>query len=150
VRQARARASRPDRRTAKPRECAEELDVHSESQARLGDSASSTPLLLTIPEVADELRVDKRTVYRLLRSGELDLPVIHVGSSPRVRRLDLEQHLARLAADEEEAEGVNPGETGRRDDYCAGATSCGLLIQAGPGSGGGCGSWRTNRSGCAA
>jgi excisionase family DNA binding protein len=77
--------------------------VHSESQARLGDSASSTPLLLTIPEVADELRVDKRTVYRLLRSGELDLPVIHVGSSPRVRRLDLEQHLARLAADEEEA-----------------------------------------------
>ena len=43
--------------------------MHSESQARLGDSASSTPLLLTIPEVADELRVDKRTVYRLLRSA---------------------------------------------------------------------------------
>jgi hypothetical protein len=42
-------------------------------------------------------------VYRLLRSGELDLPVIRVGSSPRVRRLDLEQHLARPAADEEEA-----------------------------------------------
>ena len=60
-------------------------------------------MLLTIPEVADELRVDKRTVYRLLRSGELDLPVTRVGSSPRVRRLDLEQHLARLAADEEEA-----------------------------------------------
>ena len=77
--------------------------MHCETQARLSESASSTPLLLTIPEVADELRVDKRTVYRLLRSGELDLPVIRVGSSPRVRRLDLEQHLARLAADEEEA-----------------------------------------------
>ena len=52
--------------------------MYSESQARLSESASSTPLLLTIPEVADELRVDKRTVYRLLRSGELDLPVIRV------------------------------------------------------------------------
>jgi excisionase family DNA binding protein len=80
--------------------------VQSESQARLSESVSSTPLLLTIPEVADELRVDKRTVYRLLRSGELDLPVIRVGSSPRVRRLDLEQHLARLAADEKEAVAV--------------------------------------------
>ena len=77
--------------------------MHSERQARLTESASSTPLLLTIPEVADELRIDKRTVYRLLRSGQLDLTVIRVGSSPRVRRLDLEQHLARLAADEEEA-----------------------------------------------
>jgi excisionase family DNA binding protein len=77
--------------------------VRSESQAPLSESAYPTPLLLTIPEVADELPVDKRTVYRLLRSGELDLPVIRVGSSPRVRRLDLEQHLARLAADEEGA-----------------------------------------------
>ena len=93
---------RPDAATAKQRNSGEELDVHSESQARRSEPASSTPLLLTIPEVADELRVDKRTVYRLLRSGELDLPVIRVGSSPRVRRLDLEQHLARLAADEEE------------------------------------------------
>ncbi len=36
------------------------------------------------------------------------------------------------------------------DNYCAGMTSVGLLIQAGPGSGGGTGAWRTKRSGCAA
>ncbi len=38
------------------------------------------------------------------------------------------------------AEAVNLGETGRRQDYCAGGTSGGLLIQAGPGKGGGRGS----------
>ena len=53
--------------------------------------------------LAQRFQLPVRTVYRLLRSGELDLPVIRVDSSPRVRRLDLEQHLARLAADEEEA-----------------------------------------------
>ena len=62
----------------------------------------STALLLTISEVAAELRVDKRTVYRLLRSGELTVPVIRVGSSPRVRRVDLEANLERLAADQED------------------------------------------------
>jgi hypothetical protein len=45
------------------------------------------------------------------------------------------------------AEPVNPDETGRRDNYCAGETSMGLLIQAGPGNGGGTGAWRTKRSG---
>ncbi|HLZ27265.1 MAG TPA: hypothetical protein VKV73_08075, partial [Chloroflexota bacterium] len=47
------------------------------------------------------------------------------------------------------AEPVNPGETGRRTNYRVDGTSSGLLIQAGPGSGGGSGSWRTKRSGCA-
>jgi excisionase family DNA binding protein len=56
-------------------------------------------LLLTIPEVAAELRLDKRTVYRLLRSGQLPLQVIHIGASPRVRRRDLETYLEHLAAD---------------------------------------------------
>jgi Transposase, Mutator family len=37
------------------------------------------------------------------------------------------------------AEAVNPGETGRGDNYCTGVTSAGLLIQAGPGSDGGTG-----------
>jgi excisionase family DNA binding protein len=63
---------------------------------------ASPAMLLTISEVAAELRVDKRTVYRLLRSGELAIAVIRVGSSPRVRRVDLEAHLARLAADQDE------------------------------------------------
>jgi SpoVK/Ycf46/Vps4 family AAA+-type ATPase len=48
------------------------------------------------------------------------------------------------------SEPVNLGETGRRANYSVSNTSCGLLIQAGPGSGGGKGSWRTKRSGCAA
>lgn len=56
-------------------------------------------LLLTIPELANELRVDKRTVYRLMRSGKLPLQIIHVGQSPRVRRVDLEAYLDRLATD---------------------------------------------------
>jgi excisionase family DNA binding protein len=56
-------------------------------------------LLLTIPEVAAELRLDKRSVYRLLRSGQLPLQVIRIGASPRVRRRDLETYLERLATD---------------------------------------------------
>jgi hypothetical protein len=38
------------------------------------------------------------------------------------------------------AEPVNPSETGWRGNYCVGETSMGLLIQAGPGRGGGTGS----------
>jgi hypothetical protein len=49
-----------------------------------------------------------------------------------------------------EAEAVNPFETGRRGNYCAGGTSAGLLIQAGTGKCGGRGTWRTKRSGWAA
>ena len=45
---------------------------------------------------------------------------------------------------------VNTGETNRPSNYWVGVTSVGRLIQAGPGRGGGSGSWRTNRSGCAA
>jgi hypothetical protein len=48
------------------------------------------------------------------------------------------------------SEPVNPGETGRLDNYCAGVTSTGLLIQAGPGNCGGTGAWRTKRSGWSA
>ena len=47
------------------------------------------------------------------------------------------------------AEAVNTGETDPVTSYCAGDTSVGQLIQAGPGSSGGSGSWRTKRSGCA-
>jgi hypothetical protein len=48
------------------------------------------------------------------------------------------------------AEAVNTGETDRLANYWVGMTSVGRLIQAGPGRGGGSGSWRTKRSGCAA
>ncbi len=46
-----------------------------------------------------------------------------------------------------DAEAVNTGEPERLGNYCAGCMSVGLLIQAGPGRGGGRGSWRTKRSG---
>jgi excisionase family DNA binding protein len=55
-------------------------------------------------ELADQLRVDKRTVYRLLRSGKLPLQIVHIGESPRVRRVDLEQYLERLALDAADAD----------------------------------------------
>jgi excisionase family DNA binding protein len=63
-------------------------------------------LLLTIPELAAELRVDKRTVYRLLKAGELPLQVLRIGQSPRVRRVDVERYLAQLTerAEAESAE----------------------------------------------
>jgi excisionase family DNA binding protein len=56
-------------------------------------------LALTIAEVGQALGVDRGTVYRLLRSGELDVPVIHIGGSSRVRTVDLEAYLERLAAE---------------------------------------------------
>jgi excisionase family DNA binding protein len=56
-------------------------------------------LLLTIPELAEELRVDRRTVYRLLKAGDLPLQVLRIGQGSRVRRSDLEQYLEQLATD---------------------------------------------------
>lgn len=42
------------------------------------------PLLLTIPQVAEVLQVADRTVYRMIRSGELQ--AVKVGGSWRVPR----------------------------------------------------------------
>jgi excisionase family DNA binding protein len=71
----------------------------AESAKPIETPIGAAKLLLTIPEVADELRIDKRTVYRLMRSGELPLQIIHIGQSPRVRRADLEGYLERLVTD---------------------------------------------------
>ena len=60
----------------------------------------SGPLLLTLPEVAAHLRIDRATVYRLLQRGDLPIPVLRLGRSPRVRVADLEQYLAEMADDE--------------------------------------------------
>jgi excisionase family DNA binding protein len=81
--------------------------MSSRTKADRVDRTTEDPvgaLLLTIPEVAAELRLDKRSVYRLLRSGQLPLPIIHIGASPRVRRRDLEAYLERLATDFADAE----------------------------------------------
>jgi excisionase family DNA binding protein len=52
-------------------------------------------LLLTIPEVADQLRVSTRTVYRLISVGRI--PVVAIGHRRMVRRTDLESYVERLA-----------------------------------------------------
>ena len=49
------------------------------------------PLLLTVREVADAMRVSTMTVYRLIRSGAL--PAIRVGKHFRIRRTDLDHYL---------------------------------------------------------
>jgi len=57
------------------------------------------PLLLTLPELAAHLRVDRATVYRLLQRHELPIPILRLGRSPRVRATDVQRFLAELAAD---------------------------------------------------
>lgn len=47
--------------------------------------------LLTIPEVARELRVARSTVYRLINAG--DLPHVTVGTKSRVARTDLARYI---------------------------------------------------------
>lgn len=65
-------------------------------------------------------------------------------SSARLQRLD---DAMRRLVDDGKPVPVNPGETGRLDNYSSGVTSVGLLIHAAPGSRGGIGGWRTKRSG---
>jgi len=49
--------------------------------------------LLTIDEVLGYLNVTSRTIYRLIRIGEL--PAVRIGRQWRVRRTDLDQWLNR-------------------------------------------------------
>lgn len=52
--------------------------------------------LLTLQEVADELRVNPRTVFRLIRGENTTgkkLPAVMVGHSWRIRREDLNKFL---------------------------------------------------------
>jgi len=70
-------------------------------------------LALTIAEVGVALGVDRVTVYRLLKSGELDVPVVHIGGSARVRVVDLEAYLERLADDVRQAQQPQLGRRAR-------------------------------------
>lgn len=58
-------------------------------------STVTPPALMTIPEVANELRLTRSTVYRLIGRGEL--PTVHVGghNASRVRRVDLAAYIER-------------------------------------------------------
>jgi len=49
--------------------------------------------LLTVQEVADQLRVSSMTVYRLIKSG--DLRAMRVGKSFRLREEDIDEYLAK-------------------------------------------------------
>lgn len=51
-----------------------------------------TSQFLTVAEVADQMRVSKMTVYRLVHSGEL--PAVRVGKSFRVPQRALSEYLA--------------------------------------------------------
>ncbi len=58
------------------------------------ESASDSPRrLMTTEEVIAYLRVNPRTVYRLIQAG--DLPAVRVGRQWRVRRGDLDTWLER-------------------------------------------------------
>lgn len=48
--------------------------------------------ILTIKDVADYLKVNERTIYRLAAGGEL--PGFKVGNSWRFKRSELEQYIA--------------------------------------------------------
>ncbi len=49
--------------------------------------------LLTVQEVAAQMRVSTMTVYRLIQAGEL--PARRIGHSYRLRSLDVEAYLDR-------------------------------------------------------
>ncbi len=53
--------------------------------------AIGEPEFLTTDEVLEYLRINARTVYRLIRNGEL--PAVRIGRQWRIRRLDLDQWL---------------------------------------------------------
>jgi excisionase family DNA binding protein len=53
----------------------------------------SNGALLTTGEVLDYLRVTPRTIYRLIRAGEL--PAVRIGRQWRFRRVDLDNWLDR-------------------------------------------------------
>lgn len=58
---------------------------------------TASPTLLTTEEVIGILRVNARTLYRLIRTG--GLPAVRVGRQWRFRRSDLEGWLGRNRAD---------------------------------------------------
>lgn len=58
-------------------------------------SLTSTQEILTVPEVAKYLRVTAKTVYGLVRKGELRS--FRVGRAVRVRRDDVEHFVAHRA-----------------------------------------------------
>lgn len=68
------------------------LERMVESTRAHTDRASGFPLLMTVPEIAGVLRLSRKGVYELLRSGGLGC--VKVGRRVRVRREQLLQFIA--------------------------------------------------------
>ena len=62
----------------------------------LNNSESGFQAFLTTEEVLAYLRITPRTIYRLIRSGEL--PALRIGRQWRFRRTDLDAWLERQRA----------------------------------------------------
>ena len=64
-------------------------------EATLSDTneGATLPSFLTTEEVLGYLKVNPRTIYRLIRSGEL--PAIRIGRQWRFRRSDLNEWIDR-------------------------------------------------------
>ena len=60
--------------------------------------------LLTVAEVADQLRVSTMTVYRLIQRDEL--PALRIGRSYRINQDDLDAYLSGRATDVDRADGA--------------------------------------------
>jgi excisionase family DNA binding protein len=57
------------------------------------NTTSALPRLLTIKEAAEHLRVCTKTVYRMIKSGQL--PAVIAGRQKRIRERDLRAYLDR-------------------------------------------------------
>ena len=98
----------------------------------------SSPFL-SIKEAADYLRVDYKTIYRLVRAGQL--PAARIGSVYRIRRDDLEEFFERRRV-----RATSAGKVTRPDQPSAADTDrlpftcgrCGRLMPAGEVPGGSC------------
>ena len=55
------------------------------------------PTVLTVPEVAEYLRVTPKTVYALIKRGEL--PSFRIGRAVRCRHSDVEQFIQHQAGE---------------------------------------------------
>jgi excisionase family DNA binding protein len=64
-----------------------------ELAAHLRERSMPSPSLLTVDETAADWRVNRSTVWRKIRSGEL--PVVRIGGRTLVRRVDADAFIAR-------------------------------------------------------
>lgn len=65
-------------------------------------------ILLTRKEAAEELRISVRQVDRLIKSGVI--PTVALGTSVRIRRIDLEAAVSKLAKGSAEESTESSGE----------------------------------------